>query len=101
MTMFSFFPSLSNETLWIVIGFIGQTLFFMRFFIQWLASEKAGRSVMPTAFWYFSLMGGVTLFVYALWRQDPVFILGQSTGLLIYLRNIYLIRKQPKELPGT
>lgn len=89
---------LSPETLWIVIGFIGQSLFFMRFFVQWLASEKAGRSVMPHAFWYFSLAGGVTLFAYALWRQDPVFILGQSTGMLIYARNLYFIRKNPESV---
>lgn len=90
-----FIPAMSNETIWIVIGFIGQSLFFMRFFVQWLASEKAGRSVVPNAFWYFSLAGGATLFIYALWRQDPVFILGQSTGLLIYLRNLQFIRKKP------
>jgi lipid-A-disaccharide synthase-like uncharacterized protein len=86
--------SISAETVWIAIGFIGQSLFFMRFFVQWLASEKAGSSVIPHTFWYFSLAGGVTLFAYALWRQDPVFILGQSTGLFIYARNLQLIRKQ-------
>ncbi len=89
------FSNFSQESLWIIIGFIGQSLFFMRFFIQWLASEKAGRSVLPNAFWYFSLGGGITLFAYALWRQDPVFIIGQSTGLFIYARNLYFIRKQP------
>lgn len=88
-------PDFSPETLWIIIGFIGQGLFFMRFFVQWLASEKAGRSIMPNAFWYFSIGGGITLFAYALWRQDPVFILGQSTGLLIYARNLYFIRRKP------
>ncbi len=87
-------PHITAETLWIVIGFVGQSLFFMRFFVQWLASEKAGRSVIPNAFWYFSLAGGITLFAYALWRQDPVFILGQSTGLFIYARNLQFIRKQ-------
>lgn len=99
MTMHSLIPQLSPETIWIIIGFIGQSLFFMRFFVQWLASERAGRSIIPNAFWYFSLGGGVTLFAYALWRQDPVFILGQSTGLLIYARNLYFIRKQPQ--PAT
>ncbi|HEU4839721.1 MAG TPA: lipid-A-disaccharide synthase N-terminal domain-containing protein [Micavibrio sp.] len=94
--MFPIFPDMSSATLWIIIGFIGQTLFFMRFFVQWLASERAGQSVVPNAFWYFSLAGGMTLFVYALWRQDPVFILGQSTGLLIYARNLYFIRKKPQ-----
>ncbi len=88
------FSDLSAESIWIIIGFIGQSLFFMRFFIQWLASEKAGRSVIPNAFWYFSLSGGVTLFAYALWRQDPVFIIGQSTGLFIYARNMYFIRRK-------
>ncbi len=92
--MLSLFPDIGSATFWIIVGFIGQSLFFMRFFVQWLASEKAGRSVIPNAFWYFSLAGGVTLFVYALWRQDPVFILGQSTGLLIYARNLYFIRKK-------
>lgn len=92
------FPPLTSETIWITIGFVGQALFFMRFFVQWLASEKAGKSVMPNAFWYFSIGGGVVLFAYALWRQDPVFILGQSTGLLIYLRNLYFIRRKPAEV---
>lgn len=90
-------PHVSMTTIWVAIGFIGQGLFFMRFFVQWLASEKQGRSVIPTAFWYFSLSGGLTLFCYALWRRDPVFILGQGTGLFIYLRNIYFIRKEHKE----
>lgn len=85
---------MTTETLWVVIGFLGQSLFFMRFFIQWLASEKAGRSVVPHAFWYFSIFGGLTLCAYAIYRQDPVFILGQGTGLFIYLRNIVLIRRQ-------
>ena len=84
--------SLSPETIWIIIGFIGQSLFFMRFFVQWIASERAGASIIPHAFWYFSLGGGLTLFAYALYRQDPVFIIGQSTGLFIYARNLYLIR---------
>ena len=94
--MLSHLPNFSGATHWIIIGFIGQSLFFMRFFVQWLASERAGRSIIPNAFWYFSLMGGATLFVYALWRQDPVFIIGQSTGLLIYARNLYFISKNPE-----
>jgi lipid-A-disaccharide synthase-like uncharacterized protein len=80
---------------WISVGFIGQILFFGRFFVQWLASEKAKRSIIPNAFWYFSIMGGSVLFAYAIWRQDPVFIVGQGAGLLIYARNIYFIRKVP------
>lgn len=85
---------LSHETLWILIGFIGQTLFFMRFFVQWLASEKAKASVVPHSFWWFSIGGGLVLLIYALYRQDPVFILGQGIGLFIYARNIILIRRQ-------
>lgn len=88
-------PHLTSETIWIIIGFIGQSLFSARFFIQWLASEKARESIMPTAFWYFSIFGGLTLFAYAVYRQDPVFILGQSTGIFIYARNLYLIRNRP------
>ena len=87
-------PSFSSETIWIIIGFIGQSLFFMRFFVQWIASEKVKASVIPNSFWYFSILGGLTLFAYALYRQDPVFILGQSTGLFIYARNLYLIRRK-------
>ena len=87
-------PRLTTETIWIIIGFVGQSLFFMRFFVQWLASEKVGKSVIPHAFWYFSILGGVTLFAYALYRNDPVFILGQSTGLLIYARNLYFVHRK-------
>ena len=86
------------QTLWPFIGFLGQTLFFMRFFVQWLASERAGASVVPRAFWYFSFGGGLTLLVYAIYRQDPVFIFGQGLGLLIYARNLHLIhRRAPPE----
>ena len=87
------FSTLSAEQIWLCIGFLGQGLFTMRFFVQWLASEKARKSVIPKAFWYFSLAGGITLFSYALYRQDPVFIIGQGTGLFIYLRNLYFILK--------
>lgn len=84
---------------WVVVGFIGQALFFMRFFVQWIASERAKRSVVPHAFWYFSIAGGIILLSYAVYRQDPVFVLGQSTGFLIYARNIYFIHfsKNKKE----
>ncbi len=80
--------------IWIIVGVFGQVLFFLRFFVQWLASERAGKSVIPRAFWYFSIMGGLILFAYAFWRRDPVFILGQSVGIGIYSRNLYLIRKE-------
>jgi len=81
-----------TQWLWLGIGFLGQALFFMRFFIQWLHSERQKRSVIPVAFWYFSLGGGVVLLAYAIHRKDPVFILGQGAGLIIYLRNMYFIR---------
>lgn len=79
-------------TSWLIIGFLGQALFSMRFLIQWIYSEKNKRSIIPKAFWYFSLAGGITLFTYALYREDPVFILGQGLGIFIYIRNLMLIR---------
>lgn len=88
--------SFNIPTIWLIIGFLGQALFFMRFFVQWIASEKAKQSVIPNVFWYFSLGGGLVLFIYAIHRQDPVFMLGQGTGLFIYLRNIYFIHNKPK-----
>lgn len=91
--MSQLFSNIDATTIWLAIGFLGQGLFFMRFFVQWLASEKEGQSIIPTAFWYFSLAGGFVLFSYAVWRHDPVFMLGQSTGLLIYSRNLYFIHR--------
>lgn len=82
---------MSNETAWIIVGFIGQALFTGRFFIQWLQSERVKHSVIPTAFWYFSIAGGVVLLIYAIHRIDPVFIVGQAAGLFIYLRNLYFV----------
>lgn len=79
------------ETLWRTIGFAGQGVFFSRFLVQWIASEKQKRSVIPNAFWFLSLLGGLTLFAYAIWLGDPVFIVGQATGAFIYTRNIWLI----------
>ena len=79
------------EFWWVVIGLGGQAMFSMRFIIQWIASEREGRSVVPVAFWYFSVAGGVILFLYAVYRRDPVFILGQGAGLFIYARNLWLI----------
>ena len=76
---------------WIALGFLAQAMFTMRFVVQWLASEKAGKSVMPIAFWFFSIGGGVLLLIYAIQRKDPVFIAGQSLGLFIYARNLMLI----------
>ncbi len=83
---------MNDSTVWIAIGFAGQALFSTRFILQWLASERAKRSVVPIAFWYFSLGGSLVLLAYALHRRDPVFIAGQSAGMFVYLRNLYLIK---------
>lgn len=87
---------MTNATVWLVIGFLGQAMFFMRFFVQWIASERSKRSVIPNAFWYFSLFGGLILLSYAIYRRDPVFIMGQGTGLFIYIRNLMLLRNARK-----
>ena len=84
---------MTGQTVWLGIGFLGQVLFSARFVIQWQTSERMRRSVVPHAFWWFSLAGGVTLLAYALWRGDPVFVLGQGLGLFVYLRNLMLIRR--------
>tara|TARA_B100000315_G_C14584475_1_gene592177 strand:+ start:1000 stop:1275 length:276 start_codon:yes stop_codon:yes gene_type:complete len=86
--------NLKTEHIYLILGFLGQFLFFMRFFIQWLVSEKQKKSVIPISFWFFSISGGVLLLTYAIIRKDPVFILGQSCGLLIYSRNLFLIYKK-------
>jgi len=79
---------------WLIFGFIGQGVFSARFLVQWLASEKAKKSVIPVAFWWLSLGGASMLLTYAIYRRDPVFILGQSTGFLIYSRNLYFIFRE-------
>lgn len=83
--------------IFVIVGMIGQGLFSMRFIVQWIASERAGKSVIPFSFWLFSLGGSALLLIYAVYRRDPVFILGQAPNLLIYSRNIYLIKKGGKE----
>jgi lipid-A-disaccharide synthase-like uncharacterized protein len=90
-----------NLDLVVLVGFFGQLLFTARFLVQWIASERAGRSVVPVAFWFFSLGGGLILFAYALYRGDPVFILGQGMGTFIYLRNLMLIGKERKARSGA
>ncbi len=82
---------IGNIDLGILIGYIAQGLFAMRFVVQWIASERAGRSVVPTAFWVFSIGGGVMLLGYALYRKDPVFIIGQAFGVFVYLRNLQFV----------
>ena len=99
VTILPFLPqSLATkpETIMIFVGFGGQLLFAMRFIIQWLRSERESKSVIPIAFWYFSIGGGFVLLLYALWRKDPVIICGQGLGLFIYARNLYFILR-PKQ----
>ena len=81
---------------WLIVGFLGQLFFSARFIVQWIYSEINKKSIIPLAFWFFSILGGITLLAYAIHRKDPVFILGQSAGLLIYARNLYFINKQTK-----
>ncbi len=90
---------MSVDKIWMGIGFLAQAIFASRFIVQWIASERAKESVVPVAFWFLSLFGGTLLFSYAVWRKDPVFILGQASGIFIYSRNLYLIyRKKRREV---
>lgn len=79
---------------WLLLGFLGQAAFSGRFIVQWVVSERRKESVVPLAFWWFSLIGGLLLLAYALHRKDPVFILGQAAGLVVYCRNLVLIRRR-------
>lgn len=88
---------MTTEQIWIAVGLFGQLLFSCRFLVQWITSEKMKKSVIPVAFWYLSIGGSVTLLSYAIYRTDPVFILGQAGGLVIYMRNLVLIHR---EKPG-
>ena len=94
------FDWLTWEHVWILIGFTGQALFMSRFLVQWWASEQAGRSVVPVAFWYFSIGGGVIVLAYAIYRRDPVIISGQALGLIVYARNLYLILTEHSRMGG-
>ena len=92
---------MSADRIWLLVGFLGQALFSARFLVQWIASERARKSIVPHAFWFLSLGGGATLLAYAIYRQDPVFIVGQGAGLFIYLRNLMLIRRSAAAGGGT
>jgi len=83
---------------WIAVGLLGQVLFTSRFLVQWVASERSGRSTVPNVFWWLSLAGGAALLAYAIWRRDPVFIIGQGAGLVVYVRNLVLIRRVRERL---
>jgi lipid-A-disaccharide synthase-like uncharacterized protein len=89
---------MSAEQYWLLVGFLGQAFFSMRFLVQWIASERRKESVVPVSFWLFSIGGGLTLLLYAIHRIDPVFILGQGAGLFVYLRNLYLIHRKGRRL---
>jgi len=91
---------MSTEQIWISIGLFGQILFGSRMLIQWIASEREGRSIVPTVFWYISISGGVVLLSYAIYRADPVFILGQAAGSMVYLRNLYFIHREKHDVVG-
>ena len=96
--MINYFQNLNNiEILFLIIGFIGQGLFASRFIFQWLYSEKKGESSIPIIFWYLSIFGGIGLLTYAIFRKDPVIILGQIFGIFIYLRNLILIYNKNNE----
>lgn len=84
-----------------MLGMLGQVMFFSRFLVQWIASEKSGRSVVPLSFWYLSIGGGGLLLVYALWRKDPVIVLGQAVGLFVYVRNLMLIHRRQGASPAV
>ena len=93
--MIEFFSNLSKvEIIFLIIGFIGQGLFASRFIVQWIYSERKGESSIPIIFWHLSIFGGIGLLIYAIFRKDPVIILGQSFGIIIYLRNLILIYRK-------
>jgi len=86
--------NINFELFWVIFGLLGQLFFFLRFFFQWIASERKKQSTIPVSFWYLSIIGGIILLIYSIYRKDPVFILGQSLGVFIYARNLYLIKKK-------
>ena len=90
---------MSLETIWLAIGFLGQGLFFGRWVIQWIASERKAESQVPISFWYMSLIGGLITLAYAIYREDPVFIAGQSIGSIVYIRNLMLISRASQANP--
>ncbi|HET6442393.1 MAG TPA: lipid-A-disaccharide synthase N-terminal domain-containing protein [Phycisphaerae bacterium] len=90
---------LSKLDWWAAFGLVAQLAFTARFIVQWIVSEREGKSVIPLAFWYFSLFGSTGLLVYAIVRADPIFILGQSLGSIIYLRNLTLIYRERRSVP--
>ena len=96
--MFEYINNLNSlEIIFLIIGFIGQGLFASRFIFQWIYSEKIGKSTIPVIFWYLSIFGGIGLLIYAIFRKDPVIIVGQMFGIFIYTRNLILIYRKKKK----
>lgn len=91
---------MTTASIWVGVGFVGQLLFTSRFLVQWITSERRRESVIPRMFWWLSLGGGATLLSYAIWRHDPVFILGQGMGLVVYFRNLALIYGRRDKAPA-
>ena len=92
---------MTSEHFWLTVGLLGQAFFSGRFLVQWIASERAKKSVVPRPFWFFSVGGGLTLLAYAIYRQDPVFIIGQGAGLFVYARNLNFIYRRPEGIAHT
>jgi len=90
---------ITTDIIWIATGFLGQGLFFGRWIVQWLASERSAASKVPISFWYLSLVGGLITLAYAIYRKDPVFIAGQSIGSVVYVRNLMLIYRENQTNP--
>jgi len=94
--------TIAVKDIWMALGFVGQVVFGTRFLIQWIATERQKRSVVPVAFWYLSLVGTVILLTYSIHQRDPVFIVGFSVNMIIYVRNLYFIyRNRPAEAAAT
>jgi lipid-A-disaccharide synthase-like uncharacterized protein len=95
--MSALFHWLTVDHVWVMVGLLGQALFMSRFILQWFKSEMVGKSVIPVSFWYCSIGGGVVLLAYSIYRLDPVYILGQAGGLVVYARNLFLIFRERNE----
>ena len=97
-TLMAFFGAETRaELIWVMVGLGGQLMFMARFLLQWIATEKARRSVIPISFWWFSIAGAAILLAYAIYRRDPVFILGQSLGFFIYARNLWFVYQERRK----
>ncbi len=92
--------TITVDHVWLAVGLLGQALFSARFLVQWIASERKKQSVVPREFWFFSVGGGLTLLIYAIYRLDPVFIIGQGAGLFVYARNLWFIYGKGRQVAG-